>query len=27
MRVDLVTDAALRPQLRPAVEQEAIHVA
>jgi len=27
MRVDLVTDAALRPRLRPAVEQEAIHVA
>ena len=27
MHVDLVTDAALRPQLRPAIEQEAIRVA
>jgi uncharacterized protein len=25
-RVDLVTDKALRPELRPFVEQEAIHV-
>lgn len=27
VRVDLVTDKALRPQLRPAIEREAIHVA
>jgi uncharacterized protein len=25
-RVDLVTDKALRPELRPYVEQEAVHV-
>ena len=27
VRVDLVTDHALRPRLRPAIEREAIHVA
>lgn len=26
-RIDLVTDGALRPELRPAIEQEAIRVA
>jgi len=27
VRVDLITDKALRPQLRSAIEEEAIHVA